>query len=186
MSIPVTEFKITKTDVPGLLEIDVTLVPDERGWFQEKFQQKKLVDLGFPADFKIIQHNMSFNKEKGVTRGFHAEPWDKYISVVSGKIFAVFVDLRKENFGKKVSLYVDPQKAIFIPKGVANSFQVVEDNTYYTYLMNGHWSADNLANYKFFNLADPDLAIDWPIPLEKSIISEKDKKLPPLKEVSPF
>lgn len=181
-----TEFKISKTRIPGLLEVDVSLVTDSRGWFQEKFNRQKLVALGFPLDFNIAQHNLSFNASKGVTRGFHAEPWDKYISVVQGKIFAVFVDLRKENFGEKLILDMDNTKAVFIPAGVANSFQTLEDNTFYTYLVTGYWSAESSKNYKFFNLGDPDVAVDWPIPLSEAVISGKDKTHPMLKEVRPF
>jgi dTDP-4-dehydrorhamnose 3,5-epimerase len=181
-----TEYKVIQTQIPGLLEIDVTLVEDERGWFQEKFQKEKLVSQGFPASFVPVQHNISYNKNAGVLRGIHAEPWEKYISVIKGKIFAVFVDLRKDNFGKKVEITVDPTKAVFIPRGVANSFQTLEGDTYYTYLVNEHWSAEHTDKYKFVNVADSDLNIAWPIALTESIISEKDKNHPLLKDVIPF
>lgn len=174
-----TEFLIKKTEIPGLLEIDASLIGDSRGYFQEKFQKQKLVALGFPESFIPVQQNIAFNKEKGVTRGIHAEPWDKYISLVAGKIFAVFVDLRAgDNFGKKVMITLDPQKAFFVPLGVANSYQTLEADTYYSYLVNAHWSADKI--YKSVNLADPQLAIDWPIPLAQAIISQKDKQNPML------
>lgn len=182
-----TEFTIKQTSIPGLLEIGVTFVEDPRGWFQEKFQREKLVSQGFPVDFAPVQHNVSYNKETGVTRGIHAEPWDKYISVITGKIFAVFVDLRGgESFGKKYAVTVDNQTALFVPRGVANSFQTLEKDTYYTYLVNEHWSAENLGEYKFVNLADSNLGITWPIPLERSIISDKDKNHPMLKDIQPF
>ena len=145
-----------------------------------------MVALGFPEEFNVVQHSLSYNKQPGVTRGFHAEPWDKYISVVSGKIFAAFVDLRKENFGKKFTITVDNTKAVFVPKGVANSFQVLEADTYYTYLVNDHWSQNNLSKYKFVNLADETLVIDWPIPLNEAVISQRDQKHPKLSEISPF
>lgn len=180
------QFAVKETIIPGLLEIDLVSLGDERGWFQEKFQKAKLVQLGFPETFQPVQQNISYNKQKGVTRGIHAEPWEKYISVVKGKIFAVFVDLRKENFGKTLTIEVGPDKAVFIPTGVANSFQTLEDDTYYSYLVNQHWSEENLSKYKFVNLADPDLKISWPVLLENSIISEKDKNHPFLKDVTPF
>lgn len=180
---PDSQFIVKNTDIPGLLEITLTTLEDERGWFQEKFQKEKLIQAGLPADFQPVQQNISFNKEIGVTRGIHAEPWDKYISLVSGKIFAVFVDLRKENFGKIVSIEITPEKAVFIPRGVANSFQTLVPDTYYTYLVNDHWSAENQTGYMFVNLADPDLKISWPIPLDKSIISQKDKNHPFLKDI---
>jgi dTDP-4-dehydrorhamnose 3,5-epimerase len=180
-----TEFIIR--GIPGLLEIDITLLEDPRGWFQEKFQRDKLVSAGFPHDFVPVQHNISYNKEVGVTRGFHAEPWRKYVSVVSGKVHAVFVDLRQgPSFGRKMEIVIDPKKAVFIPKGVANSFQTLEPHTFYTYLVDGHWSPDSLDKYRFVNLADPNLSVSWPIPLERAIISEKDKNHPFLRDVIPF
>jgi dTDP-4-dehydrorhamnose 3,5-epimerase len=182
-----TEFKITETAIPGLLEIDISLIEDERGYFQEKFQKEKLVALGFPKDFTPVQHGLSYNREVGVTRGFHAEPWEKYIEVISGSVYAVYVDLRAgDNFGKKFSTTIDSTKAIFVPRGVANSFQTLEVNTYYSYLVNNFWSAENISEYKFVNLADPDLAVKWPISLDKAIISDNDRKHPMLKDIKPF
>lgn len=180
-----TEFKITKTEIPGLLEIEITSIQDERGWFQEKFQKEKLVAAGFPEDFVPVQQNVAYNKQKGVTRGIHAEPWDKYISLIAGKVFAVYVDLRKgPNFGKKISVIVSPKKAVFVPAGVANSYQTLEPDTYYSYLINAHWSPDKI--YKAVNLNDLQLAIDWPIPPDQAIISDKDKNNPMLKDVTPY
>ena len=176
-----TEFKINEREIPGLLEIDISLVSDDRGYFQEKFQKEKLVALGFPESFVPIQQNISFNKEVGVTRGIHAEPWDKYVSVISGRAFAAFVDLRKENFGKVVTIEVDPKKAVFVPKGVANSYQTLEPDTIYSYLVNKHWSAQ--AKYESINLTDEDLKITWPIALNEAIISDKDRKNPMLRDL---
>lgn len=181
---PTTEFKISQTAIPGLLEIDITLQEDARGYFQEKFQKEKLVALGFPEEFLPVQQNVSYNREVGVTRGFHAEPWEKYVSVISGSVYCAFVDLRKgDNFGKKIVIVIDNAKAVFVPLGVANSFQTLEADTYYSYLVNAHWSADMSEKYKSVNLADPELAIEWPISLDKSIISDKDKNHPMLKDI---
>ena len=94
MAVPTTEFTAHQTEIPGLLIFDVTSIGDERGWFQEKYQRAKLVAAGLPDDFTVVQTNVSYNKEAGVIRGIHAEPWDKYISVVCGKIFVAYVDLR--------------------------------------------------------------------------------------------
>lgn len=177
-----TEFKITPTAIPGLLEIDITAVEDARGYFQEKFQKAKLVALGLPASFSPVQQNISYNKEIGVTRGFHAEPWDKYVTLVAGKVFAAFVDIRPgESFGKIVTIEVDEKKAVYIPKGVANSYQTLTPNSYYSYLVNEHWSV--AAAYQAINIADPDLNIAWPISLDKAIVSEKDKLNPMLKDI---
>ncbi len=61
---------------------------------------------------------------------------------------------------------LDPSKAIYVPRGVGNSFQALEDGTAYTYLVDAHWSAELKKTYTFVNLADPELAIEWPIPLD--------------------
>ena len=177
-----TEFKIKPTAIPGLLEIDISLIEDARGYFQEKFQKEKLVAAGFPEDFIPVQHNISYNKETGTTRGIHAEPWDKYIVAINGKVHAVFVDLRSgDNFGKKVAIIMDENKAAFVPQGVGNSYQTLEPNVRYSYLVNKHWSPEGI--YKAVNIADPDLNINWPISLDKAIISDKDRKHPMLKNI---
>ncbi len=187
MSTPTTEFICHKTDIPGLLIFDVTLIGDSRGYFQEKFQEEKLHKVGLPKEFKVAQNSLSYNKDVGVTRGFHAEPWDKYISVVKGKVFSAYVDLRKgETFGKVVTVYIDENTTVFLPEGVANSFQTIEPETYYLYSVNRHWSADNYDKYSFVNLADPDINIAWPINLEKAIISDRDKNHPYLKDIKPM
>lgn len=177
-----TEFKIKETEIPGLLEIDITLIEDERGYFQEKFQQAKLVKAGFPKDFVPVQQNLSYNKLAGVTRGFHAEPWEKYIYIFTGKAFGAYVDLRPgKTFGKVVTVQLNPTKAVFLPRGVANSFQTLTPEVYYSYLVNEHWTPDG--KYQSLHLADPDIAVNWPINLKDAIISEKDKKNPMLKDI---
>lgn len=171
-----------ETDIPGLIWWDLTVNDDPRGWFKENWQREKMVKLGLP-DFHPVQNNISFNDEIGTTRGIHAEPWDKYVSVATGKVFGAWVDLREgPTFGQNFSMEIDPTKAIFVPRGVANSFQVIEENTAYTYLVNDHWSPH--AEYAFLNLDDPTAAIEWPISLDKAVISDKDKQHPHLSDVT--
>lgn len=187
MAVQTTEFTAHTTDIPGLLVFDITFPEDERGYFQEKFHKEKLVKAGLPENFQVVQNNVSFNKNRGVIRGFHAEPWDKYISVITGKAFVAYVDLRKgSSFGKIYTDEVDNTKSIFLPRGVANAFQTLEDNTLYVYSTNDHWRADNYDEYTFVNLADTDVNIQWPIPLDQSIISERDKNHPMLKDITPM
>jgi dTDP-4-dehydrorhamnose 3,5-epimerase len=187
MAVATTEFTAHTTDIPGLLIFDVTSVGDERGYFQEKFQKAKLVAAGLPDTFNVVQNSLSYNKEAGVTRGFHAEPWDKYISVVTGKVFAAYVDLRKgDSFGKVVTVEITPNVAVYLPEGVANSFQTLEPDTYYLYSVNAHWSADNYDKYCFVNLADPAIGAQWPITLDNAVMSDRDKNHPLLKDVTPM
>lgn len=186
MAAPTTEVTAHKTDIDGLLIFDITSIGDDRGWFQEKYQHAKLVAAGLPPEFTVVQTNISYNKEAGVIRGFHAEPWDKYISLVTGKVFCAYVDLRPgETFGKTVASELDKDKAVFLPKGVANAFQTLSES-YYIYSVNDHWSPDNYDKYTFVNLADPAIGIEWPIPLEQSIMSDRDRNHPMLKDVKPM
>lgn len=186
MAAPTTEFTAHRTEIPGLLIFDITSIGDERGWFQEKYQRAKLVEAGLPEDFRVVQTNVSYNKDAGVVRGFHAEPWDKYISVVAGKVFCAYVDLRKgESFGKKVIVELDNHKAVYAPRGIANGFQTLAE-TYYIYSVNDHWSPGNYDKYTFVNLADSDIGISWPIPLEKSTMSDRDRNHPMLKDIKPM
>jgi dTDP-4-dehydrorhamnose 3,5-epimerase len=187
MAVPTTEFTAHETDIPGLLIFDVTSVGDERGYFQEKYQKAKLVAAGMPESFNIVQNSLSFNKEIGVTRGFHAEPWDKYISVINGKVFSAYVDLRKgPSFGKVAIIEITPNVSVYLPQGVANSFQTLEPDIYYLYSVNAHWSADNYDRYCFANLADPEIDVQWPIALDKAIMSDRDRNHPMLKDVTPL
>lgn len=187
MAVPTTEYTGHTTDIPGLLTFDVTSVGDDRGYFQEKFQKAKLVAAGLPESFNIVQNSLSYNKETGVTRGFHAEPWDKYISVVTGRVFAAYVDLRAgDGFGKVVTVEINPNTAVYLPEGVANSFQTLDPDTYYLYSVNAHWSADNYDKYSFVNLSDPAIGVTWPIALDQAIISDRDRNHPALSDIKPM
>ncbi len=177
---------VTETNIPGLLVVDIPVHGDNRGWFKENWQREKMTNLGLP-DFRPVQNNISYNAEKGVTRGIHAEPWDKYVSVGSGRIYGAWVDLREgATFGQTFSIEVDPTKAVFVPRGVGNAFQALEDNTVYTYLVTDHWSQEAVPYYTFLNLADETVNISWPIPLEHAELSEKDESHPRLAEVKPM
>jgi dTDP-4-dehydrorhamnose 3,5-epimerase len=175
---------VTETVIPGLFEIDLVVNGDNRGYFKENYQQAKLEALGLPH-FEVKQNNISFNKDKGVIRGLHAEPWQKYISVGNGKAFGTWVDLRKgSNFGKKLSAVITPDKAFFVPIGVANGFQSLEENTVYSYLVTDFWRPGT--KYVSVNVYDPDLAVEWPIGKDQAELSEKDSQNPMLSEVSPM
>lgn len=183
-----TEFgkslEIHETSIPGLLILELPVHGDSRGWFKENWQREKMLAAGLP-DLGPVQNNISFNDEIGVTRGIHAEPWDKFVSVASGKVFGAWVDLREgESFGKVFTAELDASKAIFVPRGVANSYQTLEADTAYVYLVNDHWSPN--AEYTFLNLADETAAIKWPIPLENALLSEKDQAHPRLDQVVPM
>ena len=179
------ELTLHETNIPGLVWLDLPVHGDNRGWFKENWQREKMTAIGLP-DFGPRQNNISFNATRGTTRGIHAEPWDKYVSIGSGRIFGAWVDLREgESFGQSFTLEVDPSKAVYVPRGVGNSFQALENNTVYTYLVNDHWTLDN-KDYAFLNLGCSKVGINWPIPLDQAEVSEKDRNHPHISEVTPI
>lgn len=175
--------------IPGLIEFDIPVHGDNRGWFKENFQKEKMLPLGFPESFfdeGKLQNNVSFSR-KHVLRGLHAEPWDKYISVADdGKVLGSWVDLREgESFGNVYQTVIDASKGIFVPRGVANGFQVLSDKVSYSYLVNDYWALGLKPKYAFVNYADPTLGIKWEN-LDQAEVSDADKNHPMLKDVTPL
>jgi len=178
------ELAVDSTPVPGLLVIRLPVREDSRGWFKENWQRARMTALGLP-DFGPVQHNVSSNTIRGVTRGIHAEPWDKLVSVVAGRAFGAWVDLREgPTFGMTHHLELGPDTAVFVPRGVGNSFQTLEDGTVYSYLVNEHFQPGMA--YPALRLDDPTVAVPWPIPLAGAAISEKDRHSHSLAEVTPM
>ena len=180
------DLSVRTTPIPGMIVLTLPMPGDNRGWFKENWQRAKMTAMGLP-DFGPVQNNMSFNTSKGATRGLHAEPWDKYVSLATGRIMGAWVDLREgDSFGATFSLEMGPETAVFVPRGVANGYQALEDGTAYTYLVNDHWSPEARASYTYLNLADETAAIAWPIPLSEAEISDADKAHPRLADVVPM
>lgn len=179
------ELHVRELSIPGLLLVDLVLNGDDRGWFKESFQKEKLTAQGLPESFTPIQNNVSSNKETGVTRGIHAEPWNKFISLTRGYAFSAIVDLREgETFGTVETINLTPANAIYVPRGCGNSYQTLCPDVEYSYLVDAHWFPE--AQYTMLNLVDPTVDIKWPIPLDKAIISDKDKAHPALEDVAPM
>ncbi|MDR1214401.1 MAG: bifunctional dTDP-4-dehydrorhamnose 3,5-epimerase family protein/NAD(P)-dependent oxidoreductase [Propionibacteriaceae bacterium] len=178
-------FSLETTAIPGLLICRLPVHRDARGWFKENWQRATMTAAGLP-DFEPVQNNMSFNLERGVTRGIHAEPWDKFVSSAQGRYFGAWVDLRPgPTHGVVVTTEVDESVAVFVPRGVGNAYQTLDDRVTYSYLVNDHWRADRTAGYAYVNLGDPTLAIDWPIPLSQAELSDKDRAHPSLAQSLP-
>lgn len=171
------------TAIPGMLVVHLPVHADARGWFKEAWQRERMVAAGLP-DFGPVQQNISFNGSRGATRGIHAEPWDKLVTVATGRVFGAWVDLRAgPTFGASYTLEVDPSVAVFVPRGVANAYQTLDERTAYSYLVNDHWRPD--ATYVALDLGDPTVAIRWPIPLAEAEVSAKDRANPRLADVEP-
>lgn len=180
------ELAVERTAIDGLLVLRLPVHGDSRGWFKENWQRAKMTALGLP-DFGPVQNNVSFNDEVGVTRGLHAEPWDKFVSVASGRIFGAWVDLREgPGLGTVVTVEMGPETAVYVPRGVGNGYQTLEPATAYTYLVNDHWSAQARESYTFLNLADETAAVPWPIALDAAVVSDADRAHPRLDDLTPF
>lgn len=174
--------------IPGLLVFDIPVHDDPRGWFKENFQKEKMVELGFPEGFfnGRLQNNVSYST-RDVIRGMHAEPWDKFVSVADqGEVLGMWVDLREgDTFGNVYTHVIDASVGIYIPKGVANGFQVLTDFVAYSYLVNDYWSLDLKPEYGFVNYADPTLNLPWPN-LPGALVSEADESHPLLADAKRF
>ncbi len=172
---------IENSPIRGLRKITLDLRKDERGWFEEFWQAEKFRSLEL-AFFEPRQSNISFNLDAGVTRGLHAEPWSKLVTVASGRVFSAWVDLRVgAHYGHVHFDVIEPGTAYFVPKGVANSYQALENGTAYAYLVDGLWTEGLL--YPALNAFDPELAIPWPIGSEGASMSPKDLANPSLAEL---
>ena len=112
------DLSVAETGIGGLRVVDLAVHGDSRGWFKENWQRAKMTSLGIP-DLRVVQNNISYNDSRGVTRGIHAEPWDKFISVARGSVFGAWVDLREGSatYGKVFTCTLDPSKAIYVPRG---------------------------------------------------------------------
>jgi dTDP-4-dehydrorhamnose 3,5-epimerase len=173
------ELKVRPCAIDGLYEVSLVVNVDDRGSFREVFQTEKMEALGLPK-LGPVQWNVSTNQSKGTLRGIHAEPWDKFIHVLHGEAFAAIVDLRPESptYKQHETFTLNQSNAIFVSRGLGNSYQTLTDDVIYGYLVNQHWSPD--AQYTLISFRDPQLAIQWPLPIDASLISEKDLSHPPL------
>ncbi len=158
---------------------------DERGFFFESFNKKIFeTKTGITANF--VQDNQS-KSSKGVLRGMHFQTEEyaqaKLIQVIKGKVFDVCVDIRKESptFGKNFSIILDDidHKQVYIPKGFAHGFLVLEDDTIFSYKCDNFYNKESESGILY---NDEDLNIEWNFPFEKLIVSEKDKQLPSFKD----
>lgn len=174
------------TGIPGLTLFDLSTHGDDRGWFTEHWQRQKMARTGLP-DAGPVRNDVSFTAARGTTRGFHAEPWDKYVSVATGSVFGAWVDLRQgSTFGTVFTAVVGPGTAVFVPRGVGSAFQSLHNDTAYACLVNDHRSAEAQDEHAFLNLADESCAIDWPIPLQEAELTAGDRGHPRLDGVVPL
>ena len=181
--------EVIKTKIDGLLILEPRIFEDSRGYFFESFSQKDFNQQVGPVVF--VQDNES-KSSYGVMRGLHFQrpPFtqSKLVRCVKGSVLDVAVDIRKDSptYGQHVAVELTEEnhRQIFIPKGFAHGFAVLSETAVFQYKCDEfyHPEADG-----GINILDETLNIDWRIPTDKAILSEKDTKHPLLKDfVSPF
>ncbi len=178
--------KIKETHIKDCFVLEPTVFEDDRGYFFESFNQKVFEELSGQR-VSFVQDNQSFSS-KGVLRGLHAQAGDyaqaKLVRVLKGKVLDVAVDARKDSatFGQHFSIILSDKnrKQLFIPRGFYHGFVVLSETAEFFY------KCDNLYHKEsergvIYN--DPQLAIDWKVPEQELVLSEKDKELPPFREL---
>lgn len=175
-------FEFKRLEIPEVVLITPKVFSDERGFFMEIYDYKTFSDFGIKNRFVFDTYSRS---ARNVLRGLHFQKGDaaqaKLVRCISGEIFDVAVDMRKNSptFGKWLSVILSGanKQALFIPRGFAHGFYVLSDTAEIQYKIDNVYSPKDEAGV-IWN--DPKLGIKWPS--KKPILSEKDKKWPTLKE----
>ncbi len=181
--------QFTRTKIKDVIIIDPKVYGDERGYFIETFRQDKLeAYLGFKVNF--FQDNES-KSSRGVLRGLHYQlapaAQTKLVRVIKGRVLDVAVDIRKGSptFGQYVSVELSEEnkRQLFVPRGFAHGFVVLEDDTVFAYKVDNYYSPENDRGIAF---NDPAIAIEWGIELKALNLSDKDTKQPLLADADLF
>ena len=176
---------IKKTPLKDCYIIEPTILEDERGYFYEKFNEKKFEELtGLNGHF--VQDNIS-KSSYGVLRGLHLQKGEyaqaKLVSCLEGKVFDVAVDLREDSptFGQWFGIELTPENKLqlYVPRGFGHGFSVLSETAVFSYKCDNFYQKDAEGSV-IYN--DPELNIDWKLPADAIILSEKDGKLPTFAE----
>ena len=177
---------VIKTPIEGLLIIEPKIWPDDRGYFYESYNKQRFTDAGIAVEF--VQDNQS-SSQKGTLRGLHgqANPYaqGKLVRVLKGKVWDVAVDIRKgsptygQHFG--MELTGDSHQQLWIPAGFLHGFLTLEDDTIFVYKITNFYNKESEIGVMW---NDPDLAIQWPVTAENALLSDKDKRLPQLRDLA--
>ncbi|MBP5689540.1 MAG: dTDP-4-dehydrorhamnose 3,5-epimerase [Bacteroidales bacterium] len=177
---------VIKTDIEGVLILEPRVFGDERGYFFESFSEREFEAAVGPVEF--VQDNESKSRY-GVLRGLHFQKGEhaqsKLVRVVSGRVLDVAVDIRpgSPTFGKHVAVELSGEnhKMVFIPKGFAHGFAVLSEEAVFQYKCDNYYAPESEGAIAW---DDPDLAIDWCVPGEDIILSERDKNHPRLVDLT--
>ena len=169
--------EVIKTDIEGVVIIEPRIFKDERGYFYESFSQREFEEKVCRTTF--VQDNQS-KSAYGVVRGLHFQKstcsQSKLVRCIKGAVLDVAVDIRKGSptFGKHVAVELSEEnhRQLFIPRGFAHGFAVLTPEAVFQYKCDNYYNKESEGSVAW---NDPQLGIDWRIPAEKVILSEKDK-----------
>ena len=169
--------------IEGLCVITPAVHGDNRGYFMETYSQRDMEEAGININF--VQDNQSMST-KGVLRGLHFQkhfPQTKLVRAIKGAVFDVAVDLRQDSptFGKWFGIELTPENKLqlYVPRGFGHGFSVLSETAVFAYKCDNFYHKESEGSV-IWN--DPDLNIDWKLPVEDVILSEKDKILPTFAE----
>ena len=178
--------KTQSTQIPGVLIVEPTVFGDDRGFFLESFNEREMRNIGIDAHFVQDNHSRS---QRNVLRGLHYQinqPQGKLVRVVSGKVFDVAVDVRRDSpaFGKwvGVELSAENKRMLWMPPGLAHGFVVLSESADFLYKATDYY-AQEFERTILWN--DPDLAIEWPL-AGQPILSSKDAAAKTFREAEVF
>jgi dTDP-4-dehydrorhamnose 3,5-epimerase len=180
---------VTPLALPEVLLITPRRHGDARGWFSETWSRRTLSALGIDADF--VQDNQAFSARSGTIRGLHFQTAPhaqaKLVRVLAGAILDVAVDIRPASptRGRWVSarLTAEGGEQLFVPRGFAHGYCTLCDDVMLAYKVDGDYAPQTEGGV-IWN--DPDLAIDWPVPPDRAVLSDKDLVLPRLADLPPL
>jgi len=174
-----------KTAIDGVVIIEPRIFRDNRGYFFESYNEPELIKNGISPRF--IQDNQS-KSCYGVIRGLHCQLGEhaqaKLVRVLQGKVLDVAVDIRKGSptFGKHVAVELsdENQRQLFIPRGFLHGFSVLSETAVFAYKVDNLWCKESEFGIRY---DDPEIGVDWRIPKDKIITSEKDRIANSLKDI---
>ncbi len=168
------------TSISGLSVYSPRVIEDDRGYFFEAFNQRVFEEAGIEVAF--VQDNQARSRQ-GVLRGMHYQTGDfaqaKLVRVLEGEVLDVAVDIRPDSdtYGQSFSIVLSQanKKQLFIPRGFAHGYLVLSETAEFFYKCDNFYSRDHEGGIRF---NDPRLALEWPLPKEELILSERDLNLP--------
>ncbi len=178
---------VIATRLAGSILIEPSVFPDERGFFTETYRREWHAELGIPAEEQFIQDNHS-RSSRGVVRGMHFHVGDgvaKLVRCARGRILDVAVDLRRGSptYGQWEGVELDDEgmRELYVPVGFAHGFCVLSDVADVLYKQTSYYDP---AVERGIAWNDPEIGIEWPLPVDQLVVSARDQQAPQLAEIA--